>query len=216
VEPLNRNDELLRRIGAALRGKTEAAPFPPSAERERTRANESERISRFRELFEEQGGRFLFGSSPELLLPILGEALRRAEVVSLVFPPDDREARFLAEALVPFGPFLLADIGDLRRESPPAAAGLQTAECAIAETGTIVQTSRDGKTLLPGLLPDIHIALLPPSSFVDRLEDGLDLFSHDPPRNISFISGPSRSADIEQTLTVGAHGPKAVIAVLLP
>jgi len=50
---------------------------------------------------------------------------------------------------------------------------------------------------------------------VDRLDDCLAPLLDDPPRNISFITGPSRTGDIEQTLTIGAHGPKKVIAVLL-
>lgn len=213
MEPVNRNDELIRRVAAALRGRGEPSSLPPPVEREA--AVEGDRIARFRAQFEEQGGRFISEPALEHLIPVLGEALRLAGVVAVAFPGNDEGARHLAEALVPFGPFVLVEPGDLRRESPPAA-GIQSVECAIAETGTIVQTSRDGKTLLPGLLPDVHVALLSRSSFVDRLEDALALFSEDPPRNISFISGPSRSGDIEQTLTLGAHGPKAVIAVLVP
>ncbi len=215
MEPVNGNDELIRRIAAALRRRGEPSSLPPPAEREGAGVPEGDGIARFRALFEEQGGRFISEPAMEHLIPILGEALRLAGVSAVVFPGDDEGARRVAEALVPFGPFVLAGPGDLRRESPPAA-GIQSAECAIVETGTIVQTSRDGKTLLPGLLPDVHVALLSRSSFADRLEDALALFSGDPPRNISFISGPSRSGDIEQTLTLGAHGPKAVIAVLVP
>ena len=216
MEPVGRKEELLRRIAVALRGH-EAAKSVPAARAGREAAQgEAERIGRFREMFESQGGNLLAGSSLEPLLPELGEALRISGVTALFFPPGDERARLVAETLVPFGPFTLASPEEARRPSAPASAGIQTAECGIAETGTIVQTGREGKTLLPGLLADVHVALLSPSAIVERMEECLDALSEDLPRNISFITGPSRTADIEQTLTIGAHGPKKVIAVLLP
>jgi len=175
-----------------------------------------ERIVLFRERFEETGGTFLEGPSPEAVLPILGETLRMAGVVALTFPEEDEPAARLGEALVPLGPFRIASPEELRGPSPPAAAGIQTAEFAIGETGTIVQTSRGGKTLLPGLLTDFHVALVTPGIFRAGMEECLRTLSADPPRNISLITGPSRTADIELTLTIGVHGPRGVIAVLLP
>ena len=59
-------------------------------------------------------------------------------------------------------------------------------------------------------------SIVPAASVVARMDEALATFAGDPPRNISFLSGPSRTGDIEQTLTVGAHGPKKAIALLLP
>jgi len=50
---------------------------------------------------------------------------------------------------------------------------------------------------------------------VARMEEALAVLAADPPRNVSFLSGPSRTGDIEQTLTIGAHGPRKAIALLL-
>jgi L-lactate dehydrogenase complex protein LldG len=217
VEPVENKEELIRRIAVALRGhegaKAAAAPPPPAPAGIGT---EADRVSRFREMFESHGGNFLSASAWEALLPALGEELRMAGVVALFFPDGDAEARRAAEALVPFGPFTLVSSDEVRQPGSPLAAGLQTAEFAIAETGSIVQTSRGGTSLLPGLLPDVHVALLSLPAFVDRMEECLAAFGQDPPRNISFLSGPSRTADVEQTLTIGAHGPKKTVAVLLP
>jgi L-lactate dehydrogenase complex protein LldG len=47
------------------------------------------------------------------------------------------------------------------------------------------------------------------------MEEALSILAAGTPRNISFLTGPSKTADIEQTLTVGAHGPKKAIALLL-
>jgi hypothetical protein len=68
---------------------------------------------------------------------------------------------------------------------------------------------------LRSLIADVHVSIVPAASVVARMEEALTAFTADPPRNISFLSGPSKTADIEQTLTVGAHGPKKAIALLL-
>jgi hypothetical protein len=214
MELVDKKEELIRRIAVALRGHEGAKTAPLPAAVPGGRGGEADRIARFREEFEAHGGNFFAGPALESLLPALGEALRLSGVVALFFPEDDAEARHVAEALVPFGPFTLVSSGEARQPSPPQTAGMQTAEYAIAETGSIVQTSRGGKTLLPGLLADVHVALLSPGAFVDRMEECLAALAEDLPRNISILSGPSRSADIEQTLAIGAHGPKKMIAVL--
>ena len=68
------------------------------------------------------------------------------------------------------------------------------------------------------LLPDTHIAVVPLERVVPSMEDGWDLLRAEHgqlPRAVNFISGPSRTADIEQTLVLGAHGPYRVHIVLV-
>jgi L-lactate utilization protein LutC len=215
VDPVRRTAELLDRVREALRGRTAAEPgLPYVASREPVAAGSvQERIDLFRRKFEALGGTFLEGPA-ERVIPALGELLRVEGVTALFFPEGDPASRQAADDLVPFGPFLLASPGDVVQAEPPVSAGIQSAEIAIAESGTIVQTSRGGKSLLPGLASDVHVALLAPDRFLGGMEDCLEALSVDPPRNISLITGPSRTADIELTLTVGVHGPRRVIAVL--
>jgi L-lactate dehydrogenase complex protein LldG len=59
------------------------------------------------------------------------------------------------------------------------------------------------------------VSIVPAASMVARMEEALSAFAADPPRNISFLSGPSRTGDIEQTLTIGAHGPRKMIVLLV-
>lgn len=169
----------------------------------------------FRARFEAAGGTLLSGPSLEPLLPGLAELLSAEEVTALLAAEGDAAAQAAAQGLSPFGPFAIVSAGEIRRLAPPRSAGIQSAEFAIAETGTIVQTSRGGKTLLPGLLSDVHVALVGPAAIVPAMEDCLAVLAADPPRNISFVTGPSKTADIEQTLTVGAHGPRRIVAVLI-
>lgn len=211
---MTRKETLLARIRAALGGH--AAAGARGNIPETVLPDRGERIALFRERFEGTGGSFLEGPSQEVVLPVLGETLRMAGVAALIFPEEDDQAVRLGEALVPLGPFRIVSPEELRRPDSPVTAGIQTAEFAIGETGTIVQTSRGGKTLLPGLLTDFHVALVSPGIVCAEMEECLRTLSADPPRNISLITGPSRTADIELTLTIGVHGPRGVITVLLP
>jgi len=216
VEPLKGKDDLLRRIRTALHGRRCSDQAGGAIPVHAGAASPAERIDLFRSRFEALGGTFVAAATAETAAGSLWEALRAGGITALLVPEDDPAARAVASALVPLGPYRIAAPAEIRQASPPASAGIQAAEYAIAETGTLVQTSGGGKTLLPGLATDVHVALLTPAAFVDRMEECLAALANNPPRNISFITGPSRTADIELTLTIGVHGPGKVIAVLLP
>jgi L-lactate dehydrogenase complex protein LldG len=205
---------LIRRLAGALHGHDDprrlAAPAPP---REAAPPSVEARIARFSEALRGAAGSVVAGSS-HAVLPTLAEALRGAGVVALLVPEGDGPARELADALLPMGPFRLASPAGHLHGQAPATAGIQSAEFAVAESGTIVQTGRAGRSLLPGLVTELHVALVAPGILVDRMEDALAALAADPPRTISFITGPSRTGDIEQTLTLGAHGPRQLIAVV--
>ncbi len=209
---MNDRESLFRRLSAACggHGATAGEALPGEA----PVAPECDRIALFAETFAAAAGVFLRGPM-EKVVSDLGEMLRAEGVTALFFPEDDASAREIAEALVPFGPFHLTTGAEVRGGSAAVTAGFRTAETAIAETGTVVETSAGGRTLLPGLIADVHVSIVPAASVVARMEEALASCTADPPRNISFLSGPSRTGDIEQTLTVGAHGPKKAIALLL-
>lgn len=89
------------------------------------------------------------------------------------------------------------------------------APLAIAETGTLVQPARAASPASWHFRPGFEIAILKASDIVAHFEDALQkLKSQALPPTINLITGPSRTGDIEQTLELGAHGPKA-LAVLV-
>jgi L-lactate dehydrogenase complex protein LldG len=61
----------------------------------------------------------------------------------------------------------------------------------------------------------VHVSLLPASSLFGSMDEALASLCADPPRNITFVTGPSRSADIEQTFTAGVLGPGKTIVVVV-
>lgn len=110
----------------------------------------------------------------------------------------------------------------VRTEARPARdsdlVGITGAYCAIAETGTLVTLSGAHTPGTVSLLPETHIAIVPAARIVRGMEEAWKLMRRErarPPRAVNFISGPSRTADIEQTVSLGAHGPYRVHVVLV-
>jgi len=94
--------------------------------------------------------------------------------------------------------------------------GISSAQAAIAETGTLVLDSSCERNRLVSLVPPVHIAIINASSIVETVSDALALLQKD--REISpaitFITGPSRTADIELTLAIGVHGPQELYVIV--
>jgi L-lactate dehydrogenase complex protein LldG len=111
---------------------------------------------------------------------------------------------------------------NLRGKIVAAGLGVTGADYAVAETGSVVVVPRPGLSRLVSLVPPVHLALVRGRDLVESLDDvfllrrleyhrrGGDMGSY-----LNFITGPSRTADIEQTLVVGVHGPREVHLVFL-
>lgn len=104
--------------------------------------------------------------------------------------------------------------GDLRAFCSKADIGLSGAIAALAETGTVILASGPGGSRLASLLPPIHLALVPVSCLTTDIFTWTAGRQGPPPANVNLISGPSKTADIEQTLAIGVHGPKRFIVIL--
>ncbi|HKR23211.1 MAG TPA: lactate utilization protein [Pyrinomonadaceae bacterium] len=94
--------------------------------------------------------------------------------------------------------------------------GISTAQAAIAETGTLVLDSARERHRLVSLVPPIHIAIVDAASIFQTLGEALAFIYQT--GNISpavtFITGPSRTADIELTLAIGVHGPQELFVIV--
>ncbi len=96
--------------------------------------------------------------------------------------------------------------------------GITGCFCAIAETGTLMLCGSPDTPATVSLLPETHIAIVPAGRIVAGMEEGFALARAELgqlPRAVNFISGPSRTGDIEQTIVLGAHGPYRVHLILL-
>lgn len=96
--------------------------------------------------------------------------------------------------------------------------GISGCFCAIAETGTLMLLSGAATPASVSLLPETHIALVPAARIVATMEDAFALLRAERgalPRAVNFVSGPSRTGDIEQTIVLGAHGPCRVHLIVI-
>jgi L-lactate dehydrogenase complex protein LldG len=105
---------------------------------------------------------------------------------------------------------------EIRREPPGAFdAAVTLAPFAIAETGTLAYPSGKGAPASWHFRPVLEIAVLRASSVVAELEDVLAALPAGLPSTLNLVSGPSRTGDIEQTMELGAHGPKALTVLIV-
>ncbi|MEM4312031.1 MAG: lactate utilization protein [Nitrososphaerales archaeon] len=96
--------------------------------------------------------------------------------------------------------------------------GITDCDLALANTGTIILSCRNELERLVTALPTIHLVIFNKDKIVKDLEDTLEFFSRileEYPLSITFISGPSKTADILGQLVKGAHGPRKVLALVL-
>jgi L-lactate dehydrogenase complex protein LldF len=163
-------------------------------------------------------------------LPVVPLAIRFAEELTAIggkvyrLPEKDvipKLAKLLRErgiervAVDDIGEKYISEFESVRGPDPTVWAGLTGALLGIAESGSLMLVSGEGRPLTASLLPDIHIAILRESDLVPTL---LDALRRPEIRSASagvIITGPSRTGDIEMTLSIGVHGPKEVHVFLI-
>jgi L-lactate dehydrogenase complex protein LldG len=94
-------------------------------------------------------------------------------------------------------------------------AGVSEAIYGLADTGSVVLAASPEEPRARSLLPFVHVSLLREERILPGLPELFEAVGGDLPSALAIVTGPSRSADIEQTLVVGVHGPGEVHVVLL-
>jgi L-lactate dehydrogenase complex protein LldG len=100
-----------------------------------------------------------------------------------------------------------------REVAEAALVGISEFDWAISATGTLVQDGTAVEKRLVSSLPPIHVAVIGTDRILEDMGQVLQRLRPDQVNNISFITGPSRTADIERVLTIGVHGPGRLIIV---
>jgi L-lactate dehydrogenase complex protein LldG len=215
--------------------RTAPRPADPRAVAETLRRELAERwpaaLERFRREFERVGGVFhrvgALGDVPQAVAGISRERdVRRLVAWDAQALGGDLmhalEVLGLEPVAMPPGEVPGAERARLRQLVADAELGLTGADLAIAETGTLVVRSGAGRPRSTSLLPAVHVAVFDRTALVESLgQAGVFLEAWhraEAPGTgavVSFITGPSRTADIELTLTRGVHGPKEVHAIFV-
>jgi L-lactate dehydrogenase complex protein LldG len=110
------------------------------------------------------------------------------------------------------------DPASLGRVATPAESGfgITGAAFGVAPTGTLVLTYGDGCSRATGLLPDMHIAVLPAERVLPTLEEAIArVYATEVPRAMTLVTGASATSDIEKIRVTGAHGPRRVAVIVI-
>jgi L-lactate dehydrogenase complex protein LldG len=167
----------------------------------------------FGQNFEKLGGKSFIVQEPGEVVPVLAELLQGKRAVA-------SNAPFLAACGITGLPQVQSGFTDgeaLRAACVTADVGITSADYALAETGTLVMLASAAESRLISLLPPAHIAVFPRSRMLANLAELLAVLPNPAEQTSSMvlITGPSRTADIEQILVRGVHGPGEIYAVIV-
>lgn len=131
------------------------------------------------------------------------EFLRSRNIQRIHLEPNVLDENALAQAGVTFS----------RKREAEIRVGVTKAICGLADSGSVLEADGAGDKLCASLLPEVHLALLNVSDIYPTLKNALPLTRET--KSAVFISGPSRTADIEMSHTIGVHGPGEVVVFLV-
>jgi L-lactate dehydrogenase complex protein LldG len=165
---------------------------------------------------------------PVSLVELFKESLEAVDGHCVVVQTEDEAALEITRILGNYGKRIaISDAPVLARlingEIAPAAdeifnfdVGISTAQAAIAETGTLVLDSTRERHRFVSLVPPVHIAIVDAQTIFQTLGEALAFIHRDNDVSpaVTFITGPSRTADIELTLTIGVHGPQQLYVII--
>jgi L-lactate dehydrogenase complex protein LldG len=225
----------LGRTGGLFTASVSARPSRPAAVAETIRRELSERwpetLARFRTEFERVGGVLHRVPAVADVLPVLARLARERQARRFVAWPAATlglDVTTLRGDGFDVAPMPAGDVADeaerraLRETNAAADLGVTGVDLAVAETGSLIVVSGRGRPRSTSLLPPFHVAVFDRTVLVESLAHvGVFLeawHAEGAPADggvINVITGPSRTADIELTLTRGVHGPKEVHAVFV-
>jgi len=210
MEESTSKEKVLKKIRDALIEKTEA-PFPLiDTDTSVYQPMEEPLDVTFAQELLKVSGKFVYCESDDEFLSVL-QAFILEKDWPVLFCYDEKIQRLLKQGGIPY-------------ESSPdrfneMQIGITRCEYLVARLGTVMVSSRVSPGRRMNVFPEIHLILATTSQLVPDLKQALQKirkkYGEDFPSMISLITGPSRTADIEKTLVMGAHGPKELYVFLL-
>lgn len=202
--------EILARIRQALMNST-SQPYPSIDPQTRFFVESDEALEvTFAEQFTALDGKFIYCADHQEFFESL-QMLTQEQEWNHLFAWETQLQDFLIKQN-----FKKCRIG---RSLDKADAGITLCEALVARTGSILLSSKQAAGRGLSIFPPVHIVVAYTSQLVPDIQEALDIirkkYEGKMPTMISLASGPSRTADIEKTLVLGAHGPKAVYLFLI-
>ena len=196
-------EKILKKVRNALMSKLEN-PYQDTASDEGIYATLEESLDiNFAQEFTKASGKFIYCESEQEFLDHMSALIRDNEWDKIFCKEEDLLNKITASS----------DIFEQNAdELVNCKVALSTCESLIARLGSILVSSKQFGGRRINAFPEVHMVFAYTSQLVPDLKDGLkhikNKYAHQPPSMITLIAGPSRTADIEKTLVMGAHGPK--------
>lgn len=210
MNPTKSRGAILNKIKQALSKQKSALLEPNFSSPIFTKSPEEDNTIVFAENYIKTKGEFIFCESQEEFIHILGLLIQKKNLKN-IFAWEEKLFPLLEKGNISFS--------KTDKNLEKSDTGITFCENLITRTGSILITSnsRSGRRL--SVYPPLHIVVAYTSQIVYDIEDGLSAvrrkYEDNLPSMISLITGPSRTADIEKTLVLGAHGPKELILFLI-
>lgn len=189
---------------------------------EQFQLNEAERLAMFQRNFEAAGGYVWQASSLAEAGSMIADKAQELQAFHILRQDDQLLKQLGLEQALPSAKLRIWNDDrdeDWKARAAEADIGVVLADHAVAYTGSLVLLSSKSKGRSVSLLPTMLFAIIPKSKVVTKLGEVLSTFDEagrdNLPAGIHFVSGPSRSADIENDLTIGVHGPGIVYAIII-
>jgi len=164
----------------------------------------------FAEKFTSLEGKFAFCMDEDECVSIIQDLLLSSEL-GKPFCNDEKVKAMLQKGNVSYT--------DQPDEVSQCKVGISVCEYLIARTGSVMVSSRQESGRRALIFPDVHVVIAYMSQLVEDVKDAMkqirEKHINKMPSQISIITGPSRTADIEKTLVLGAHGPKEIYVFLI-
>jgi L-lactate dehydrogenase complex protein LldG len=178
-----------------------------------------EKLARLRRNMEAVHAEFLEARGGDWVRPVHAWMVEQG-LPTLAYAPNTAQGRRLKEAWPDSGPPLVPydrPLADWKAELFAGdGAGITETLGGIAATGTLILWTDADRPRTLSLVPPVHIAVLDVNQLYDTMREAMlaQKWANAMPTNLVFVSGPSKTADIEQTLAYGVHGPKRLLVVL--
>ncbi len=197
-----KKQDFLRRVKSSLGRREAVMAEPPSLLEPSQSYNPKELIERFQKEYESVDGIFHLLSSKAAAANKLNELIKDLDIKTYISSKHKYLKTIISKLEIEQA---------LRPED--ADLGISSAHCLIANTGTIVLDSSMGRKA--SLLPMNHIAIVKAEQLVPSMAEALRDYMQEPPSSWVQATGPSRTADIELTLTIGVHAPGVVHVIMV-
>jgi L-lactate dehydrogenase complex protein LldG len=210
MEESTTKEKVLKRIRNALISKT-ANPYPDLDMNSAVYEPITEALDiTFAQELMRVGGEFIYCENMDEALSTL-KLLVQTNNFQPLFCNDLKMFNTLVEAGIP--------VENEVKYLPDVRAGITSCEFLVARLGSVMVSSRTGPGRKMNIFPEVHIVLAQSSQLVPDLKHAFialkEKYPQRLPSMVSVITGPSRTADIEKTLVMGAHGPKELYVFLI-